>query len=273
MIIAGGSFLRELPVALADDPAAFISGTVTDAQSGEPIPDVNVLIVGTHLGCASDSNGRYCIGPLEHGSFVIEFSHVSYKQVRDTVYAVPGDTVTCDVQLAKRSILLEEVEITAKYPISANLWRGTGGRVFTRKEIEGRGIRAFGDLIRFMTPGASVREIGPDVFIDLNNSYRRTTGLATRDHPQNNNPLIFLNGMRIGKSPQELNFLIKPEEIDEIVVLKGMEADMYGYEGRDGVILVNTTPQPPPTGLSLFEKLLYVSAALGAIVLVSFVRF
>lgn len=124
-----------------------------------------------------------------------------------------------------------------------------------------------------MTPGASIREIGPDVFIDLNKSNQRTTRLAARDYLLSNNPLIFLNGMRIGKSPQELNFLIKPEEIDEIVVLKGIQADMYGYEGRDGVILVNTTPQPPPAGLSLFEKLLYVSAALGASVLVSFVRF
>jgi len=79
IIIAGGSFLRVLPVALADDPAAFISGTVTDAQSGEPIPDVNVLIVGTHLGRATDINGRYFIGPLDPGSFLIEFSHVSYE--------------------------------------------------------------------------------------------------------------------------------------------------------------------------------------------------
>jgi len=158
--------------------------------------------------------------------------------------------------------MLEEVEITGKSPRSALPWKGTSGRVFTRKDIEGTGVQRLGDLMQLMAPGAFVMEMGPDLIIDFNRSSRRTTRSAFRDYPQTN-PLIILNGMRIGKSPQSLSLLIKPEEIDEIVVLKGIEANMYGYEGRDGVILVDTTPQPDISGLSLFEKIFYASTVLG----------
>ena len=38
-----------------------IAGKVTDAESGEPIPWVNVFIEGTNLGAATDLNGEYFI--------------------------------------------------------------------------------------------------------------------------------------------------------------------------------------------------------------------
>jgi len=258
-----GSTQRSL-AASTDDPPAFIIGTVTDKNTGEPISDVNVFLVGTRFGTATDAKGRFVIGPLKAGLFVVEFSHVTYDRIRDSRALRSGDTLICDVRLVKRSILLDEVEITGDHSISAPLWKGTSGRTFTRKDIQGTGVRRLGDLVRLMTPGAYVMEMGPDLIIDFNRSTRRTTRSAFRDYPQTN-PLVILNGMRIGKSPQSLNLLIKPEEIDEIVVLKGTEAHMYGYEGRDGVILVNTTPEPDSSGLSLFEKIFYLSAVLGVL--------
>lgn len=272
VILLWGRFVGLSQVVSDVDPPAFVSGTVTDIQSGEPIPDVNILIVGTRIGSTTDVKGIFSIGPLRPGLYALQFSHVSYGRIRDTRYLKPGDITTYDIRLAKRSIMLEEVEIIGEHPRSSNLWKGTSGRVFTRKDIEGTGVRRLTDLLRLMAPGAFFMEMGPDLIIDFNRSTRRTTRTAFRDYPQTN-PLIILNGMRIGKSPQSLSLLIKPEEIDEIVVLKGTEAHMYGYEGRDGVILVETTPEPPPTELSLFEKLLYVTAVVGASLLVSLLLF
>ena len=36
-----------------------ISGTVTDAQSGDGLPGANVVVVGTTYGAAADANGAY----------------------------------------------------------------------------------------------------------------------------------------------------------------------------------------------------------------------
>jgi len=217
------------------------------------------MIVGTPFGTSTDSNGRFTIGPLKPGLHVLEFSHVSYERTYESFTVRAGDTVTCNVSLSKRSILLDPVEITADPEKSVSHWHGTSGRVFTRKDIEGSGVRRLSDLVLVMAPGAFVLEMGPDLIIDLNKSSRRTTTRsAFRDYP-NTNPLVILNGMRIGKSPQSLNLLVKPEEIDEIVLMKGTEASMYGYEGRDGVILINTTPEIDSSGLSLMQKVFYIS--------------
>ncbi|MGH2568938.1 MAG: carboxypeptidase-like regulatory domain-containing protein [Bacteroidota bacterium] len=275
IILLWGCFVEASPAVAGDDPSAYISGTVKDAQTGEPIPDVHVLIVGTHLGRATDTHGWYFIGPFEHGSVIVEFSHVSYGQIQDTLHLQPRDTLIHDVRLVKRSIELDEVEITAKHPRASHLWKGTSGRILKREDIEGTGMRGLGDIIRLMSPGSSVVEVGEDVYIDLNKSSRRTTRPRTaffRDLQQTN-PLIILNGMRIGKSPLALNSLIKTEEIDEIVVLKGLEADMYGYEGRDGIIFIESTPQPDTSGLSIFEKILYATGVIGAVLLVSLLLF
>ncbi|MEJ2051032.1 MAG: carboxypeptidase-like regulatory domain-containing protein [Calditrichota bacterium] len=52
-------FLILLPVVFAFGQAGKLSGVVTDAGNGEPLPGVNVLISGTNMGGATDEDGRY----------------------------------------------------------------------------------------------------------------------------------------------------------------------------------------------------------------------
>lgn len=124
-----------------------------------------------------------------------------------------------------------------------------------------------------MTPRAYVREDGANLYIDLECGPGRNVGYPFRGRRHNSNPLVILNGMRIGKSPIGLNFMIRTEEIDVIAVLRGIEADMYGYESRDGVVLIETTPQTSATGLSPLQKVLYATAAVGASFLLYFLIF
>ncbi len=58
-----------------------ISGTVEDSTS-VPLPEVNVIILGTDLGAATDFNGRYAIKNLKHGNYTIQFSAIGYKTKR-----------------------------------------------------------------------------------------------------------------------------------------------------------------------------------------------
>ena len=36
-----------------------ISGTVTDAENGDPLIGANILVIGTTMGTVTDFNGRY----------------------------------------------------------------------------------------------------------------------------------------------------------------------------------------------------------------------
>ena len=59
-----------------------ISGRVVDANSGQPLPGVNVQIVGTSRGASTDMNGEFYILNLQPGAYVLEFSMVGYQTVR-----------------------------------------------------------------------------------------------------------------------------------------------------------------------------------------------
>ncbi|RKY52963.1 MAG: hypothetical protein DRP92_04535, partial [Candidatus Neomarinimicrobiota bacterium] len=46
-----------------------IRGRVVDAQTGEPLPWVNVMLEGTSLGAATDANGVYVILNVPPGEY------------------------------------------------------------------------------------------------------------------------------------------------------------------------------------------------------------
>ena len=51
-----------------------IVGTVTDSTSGEMLPGVNVVIVGTQQGSSADEEGRYEIPNVEPGTYEVQAS-------------------------------------------------------------------------------------------------------------------------------------------------------------------------------------------------------
>ncbi len=59
-----------------------IAGVVTDAETGEPLPGVNVIIVGTNFGASTDIDGTYVILNVPPGVYTLEFSYIGYQTVR-----------------------------------------------------------------------------------------------------------------------------------------------------------------------------------------------
>jgi hypothetical protein len=67
-----------------------ITGTVTDASSGEPLPGVNILIEGTTTGVITDTDGKYVIKTPSPNS-VLVFSYIGYNSERiETNNRAPG---------------------------------------------------------------------------------------------------------------------------------------------------------------------------------------
>ncbi len=53
-----------------------IAGRITDANTGEALPFVNVIIMGTNLGAASDIDGYYSILNIPPGVYVVKASAI-----------------------------------------------------------------------------------------------------------------------------------------------------------------------------------------------------
>jgi outer membrane receptor protein involved in Fe transport len=91
-----------------------ISGRVTDAKAGEPIPAVSIVIEGTSMGAATDINGEYFIINIPLGTYRLRATMVGYEAVvmKDVVVSV-SRTTTADFKLKEGVIEGQEVLITA----------------------------------------------------------------------------------------------------------------------------------------------------------------
>ena len=54
-----------------------VTGTVTDADGGAPLPGVNVLIKGTTIGTATDADGKFSLNVPQNAATLV-FSFVGY---------------------------------------------------------------------------------------------------------------------------------------------------------------------------------------------------
>ena len=71
-----------------------IAGKVTDAQSGEDLIGINVLIEGTTMGAATGVDGTYIINNIEPGIYSLIFSGVGYQKKIITKVSVASDFTT-----------------------------------------------------------------------------------------------------------------------------------------------------------------------------------
>ncbi|MDZ7386315.1 MAG: TonB-dependent receptor [candidate division KSB1 bacterium] len=95
-----------------------IAGRVTDADTGEPLPGVNVIIEGTTMGGSTDLQGRYFILNVPPGVYSLKASFMGYTAVTKTgVRVVTGMTAEVDFQLSPTVIEGQAVTVVAERPL------------------------------------------------------------------------------------------------------------------------------------------------------------
>ncbi|NQT27160.1 TonB-dependent receptor [candidate division KSB1 bacterium] len=97
-----------------------ISGNISDAETGEHLPGVNVFLQGTSLGGATDLEGDYFVINVPPGTYTLAASMMGYGTIRKTDVRVMVDrTVTVDFALSPTVLEGEEVTIVAEREIVA----------------------------------------------------------------------------------------------------------------------------------------------------------
>ena len=92
-----------------------IAGRVVDASTNEPLPLVNILIVGTTVGATTDAEGNYFILNVPVGTYALRASMVGYTpQVITEVKVIVDMTTTIDFELEPTQIEMAEVVVTAR---------------------------------------------------------------------------------------------------------------------------------------------------------------
>ncbi|MCF7805719.1 MAG: TonB-dependent receptor [Candidatus Marinimicrobia bacterium] len=113
LLLAGGSH------GLLAQTTGKIAGTVTDEESGEPLPGVNLILEGTSKGAATNADGYYYIINIPPGTYTLRAQMIGYEIVRVTDVRVSVNlTSNISVEMKQTAIEGEEViveaEITSK---------------------------------------------------------------------------------------------------------------------------------------------------------------
>ncbi|MCL5020741.1 MAG: TonB-dependent receptor, partial [Bacteroidetes bacterium] len=92
-----------------------IQGVVKDAKTGETLPGVNVIVVGTNLGAVTDLEGRYFVVNVPVGTYEVKASMIGYSPMLVKDVLVSLDRVaTVDFSLQPSEIQTSEVVVVAQ---------------------------------------------------------------------------------------------------------------------------------------------------------------
>lgn len=96
-----------------------ITGKVVEAGTGDPMPGVNVQLVGQSMGAATDMNGEYFILNIPPGTYEVKASIIGYKSIIKTgVEVSTNHTTEIDYEMEETVLELNEsVVVTAERPL------------------------------------------------------------------------------------------------------------------------------------------------------------
>ena len=111
IVAAVCSLLVAAPQDLAAQQAA-VRGTVTDAQTGQPVSGAQVAVRGTGIGTLTNNDGRYVLTSVPSGRLEIRVEYIGYSPQQQTITVAAGETATLDFQMGITAIELDEVVAT-----------------------------------------------------------------------------------------------------------------------------------------------------------------
>lgn len=95
-----------------------LTGKITDAATKEPLPFVNVIVMGTNMGAATDVNGIYIILNIPPGNYSVKAQSVGYQPIIVQNVSISVDQTTQqDFALTESAIELQAVVVEGKKDI------------------------------------------------------------------------------------------------------------------------------------------------------------
>lgn len=89
-----------------------LTGKVTDAANGQPIGNVQVMIVGTTLGALSNQEGTYVVRGIAPGTVTVRAIRIGYSESRATATISTAQSTTLNLQLKSVPATLNPVVTT-----------------------------------------------------------------------------------------------------------------------------------------------------------------
>lgn len=224
-----------------------VSGKVSSAEDGQPLPGVSVIIKGTTKGVLTDATGGYRISVPAGATLRFTFIGMVPKEIK------VGAASVLDVQMTSDAASLDEVVVTALGIKQEKKSLGYSVNDVKGDEIAETGRGNFLDALQSRAPGLSG--------ITTSGAPGASSGINLRGFSSiggNNQPLFVIDGLPVDNrtfaqgalgsdQPNRNNDYanrisdINPNDIESISILKGPEAAaLYGIDAANGAIVITT---------------------------------
>ena len=207
-----------------------ISGLITDADNGEPLAGVNIVVLDQNEGAVSDFDGKFSIENFESGSTLI-FSYIGYKTLNLKISSEDFlDFKNINVSLESDFSELDEIVVI-----------GYGSQKLS--DISGAVSTVNNDAIESVTPvrvedALQGQASGVNIISSGSPGSKPTVLIRGITSYAGNDPLVVIDG--VSATIDDLSS-VNPNDIKSVNILKDAAlASIYGVKGGSGVIVITT---------------------------------
>jgi TonB-linked SusC/RagA family outer membrane protein len=221
-----------------------VTGTVTSATDGLPLPGVSVIVKGTSRGVQTDFDGNYAIKANTGETLVFTFVGMTKSELK------VGQSSTLNLSMAEDLAELETVVITG-YAGATNSSKITSAIASVDAEsIEQVPINSIDQLLQGQAAGVNVNT-------SSGQPGQSATVIIRGRNSLNGDiePLFIIDGVPVDQD----NFRsLNQNDIETMSVLKDAAATaVYGNRGAGGVILITTKTGKKGSGVKVQYRSLY----------------
>lgn len=214
--------------------SASITGVVTSADDGIPLPGVTVRVKGGTDGTFTGTEGQYSIN-AEKGQ-VLVYSFIGFLTQERTV----GNEGVINISLKTDAKTLDEVVVTA-----LGIERDKRTLTYSVQTIGGEDLQDSNqpnivNALQGQVAGAQITSSGGSPGLPSEIILRGVSSLTG-----DNQPLIIVDGVRVsnasinGTSNRLSDF--NPNDIENVSILKGASASaLYGIDAASGAVIITT---------------------------------
>ncbi|GAB2539306.1 SusC/RagA family TonB-linked outer membrane protein [Spirosoma aerophilum] len=222
-----------------------ITGTVTDAATGEALAGTTVQVKGTNVGATSDASGKYQISLPARGT-VLVFSFIGYQPLEITV----GNRSVVDAKLSSSDNALSEI-IVVGYGVQNRRDVTTAIGSVKARDLANQPVASFDQALAAKIAGVQVTQTSGAPGAALSVRVRGTGSISA-----GNDPLYVVDGIPLSRdtkfatgstntqfpdNPINVLSTLNTDDIESIEVLKDASAAaIYGSRGSNGVVLLTT---------------------------------
>jgi iron complex outermembrane receptor protein len=212
----------------AQSPTGQLAGTVTAADTGEPLPVSRVEVVEAHRSVLTRADGTFLLAELAPGDYSVVIQQLGYDRHLIQVEVRAGETTTVDAALHLRAIELTEIVVTGALTRRAGQDVLSPISVMSGAELDRRlAVTVAGTLEG--QPGLAMTSLGP------------VTGRPVLRGLGGDRIVMLEDGMRPGdlsSTSSDHAVAIDAANATQIEVVRGPMSLLYGSSALGGVVNV-----------------------------------